>query len=439
MFRRLHGCGNGVEDSYSIGDRRTSDVVVRVLTPAGRDEWVYCHYSVLVDNSKYFSDRLSDNWPTCKILDARNCVEVNCEESDFDYHITVLRLLYDVSHISASESWHGVKNALGILKVATELGCPEIIASCVEYLEAMPWEEAEEEEILQTVPSLGSQAKPILARLQPVEQSEIVKIYLSGLKFATSSPPPGMNDLKSSVQEQLEYLLTEDDDAPLLESSGEIKFKTKECMKRLLSTFVGLLESLSRELKSSEAFADNFLLLQSQLSDLLWACQILSKFESMRGVVTTWIDISTSLIKVVDVPSSETKILKTKLKVIEVTTKILEAIAYGTVILEPALRLHMVKVWLPFVRATKPEIDAACTEEEEDSVSLKVDTELWPSLESAFVSMIAALPSAVQAEILTEWLGDQHVHYPDLTEAFEVWCYRSKVAKKRMASFGPFL
>ncbi|KAI3881324.1 hypothetical protein MKW92_031067 [Papaver armeniacum] len=47
-----------------------------------------------------------------------------------------------------------------------------------------------------------------------------------------------------------------------------------------------------------------------------------------------------------------------------------------------------------------------------------------------------SLPSGDQAEILTQWLGTHHIQYPDLAEAFEVWCYRSKVAKRRLTLLG---
>lgn len=36
---------------------------------------------------------------------------------------------------------HNVKSALGILCVAKELDCPLVATACVNYLEAVPWEE----------------------------------------------------------------------------------------------------------------------------------------------------------------------------------------------------------------------------------------------------------------------------------------------------------
>lgn len=416
---------------HTIGDRSTSDVVVRIRTPEGRDERVYCHSCILVDKSKYFADRLSDNWPTCQILDSRNCVEVYCEESDFDYHVTVLRLFYVMTDGSVSDAWNGVKNAIGILRVAVELECPKIITSCVEYLEAVPWEEAEEEEILKIIPGMGSQVEPILARLQPVNATAIMKIFLSTIRFATSSPPSPMNDLKISAQEQLEYMLTEDDDAPLLPADDIIKLEVLQCVKRMFTRFNNLVDSFLYESQVSVSEAGKIPLFQSYLTDLSWACQLLGKLESMRDFVYCWVEISENIVKIVD-PDPQVEMVEIKSKVLEVTSKVLEAIGYGNVVLPTAKRLHMVKVWLPFVRLTRPLMDAANADDEQDA-RIKIDGEFWQSLESTFVSLILTLPSCDQANILTEWLANEHVQYPDLTEAFEVWCYRSKVAKRRLA------
>ncbi|KAL3532172.1 hypothetical protein ACH5RR_005693 [Cinchona calisaya] len=390
--------------SIRIGDRLTSDVVVRLRTEEGRDDWVYCHSHILVDKSKYFADRLSDNWPTCQILDSRNCVEVYCEESDFDYHVNVLRLFYVMRYGSVSDMWHGVGNAIGMLQVAVKLECPQIITSCVEYLEAVPWEESEEEEILKIIPGMGSQVEPILARLQPVNPTAVVKIFLSTLQFATSSPPSQMNDLKTSAQEQLEYMLTEDDDAPLLSADEVIKLEVLQCVKRLFMRFKYLVESLLCRCQESVSETGEIELLQSYLIDLSWACQILAKLECLKDFIHSWMELSESIIKVVNLANP---VIETNLKVLEVTAKVIEAIGYGTVVLPAAKRFDMVKVWLPFARIMKPLINTFSADDENE-LTLKID----------------------------EWLGCEHIQYPDLTEAFEVWCYRSKVAKRRLALLG---
>ncbi|XP_024028406.1 BTB/POZ domain-containing protein At3g05675 [Morus notabilis] len=439
----MESIGSETRTSCRFGDRSTSDVVVRLRTHDGRDDWIYCHSHILIENCKYFADRLSENWPTCQIIDSRNCVEVYCRESDFDYRVTVLRLFYVTVDGSVEDMWHGVKNALGILRVASELGCPKIVTACVNYLEAVPWEEAEEEEILKTIPNMGSPVEPILARLQPVKPSAIRRIFLSSIQFAMSSPPPSMNDIKSSAQEQLEYMLTEDDDSPLLIADDEIKSTVKECVNRLFFRFNNLIEGMLCEPMDSSSEEGKMQMFQYLLSDLSWGCQMLNKLEIMRDFVHNWMDASDKIVKVVEQANPTAEIIETKSKVIEVAAKVLEAIGYGTVILPTAKRLHVVKVWLPFVRITKPLIDSLTSHDDHDhdhdndeTPTLKIDTELWQSLESTFVSIILALPSGEQAEILMEWLANEQVQYPDLTEAFEVWCYRSKVAKRRLSSLG---
>uniref|UniRef100_A0A1J3HXL9 BTB/POZ domain-containing protein n=1 Tax=Noccaea caerulescens TaxID=107243 RepID=A0A1J3HXL9_NOCCA len=428
------------EASYTFGDRSSSDIVVRLRNEEGRDDWIYCHSKILTEKSQYFADRLSDKWPTCKILDSRYCVEVICQESNYDHHINFLRLLYVVSDdVPEDNLCHNVKSALGILCVAKELSCSQIVTACVNYLEAVPWEEGEEEEILRIIPGIGPEAEPVLARLQPVDQSAVVGIFVSAFRFATSSPPLPLCDVKSSAQEQIEYMITEDDDAPLLVADEEIKTEVKECVKSLFVRFFHCLEAVSLKPGVDSSKNECFRMV---VSDLSWAFQILTKMEMVREFVVTWVDSSEKLVKVVE--QLETAVAETveiRIKVVEVTAKVIEAIGYGTVILPTAKRLQMVKLWLPFVRNTKPLVDSAVVtdndndNDEKEAVRCKIDGEIWQALESSFVSIILALPSSDQAEILTEWLSKSGL-YPDLTEAFEVWCYRSKVAKRRLGLVG---
>ncbi|XP_072963986.1 BTB/POZ domain-containing protein At3g05675 [Typha angustifolia] len=414
-----------------MGDRTTSDVVVRLRTHEGRDHWFYCHSEILIAKSKYFAERLSEDWPTCQILDSRYCVEVYCQEVEFNFHVSALRLLY----VTEPCTWHGVRNTIGILQVAVHLGCHQMACDCVEYLEAVPWEEADEEEMLRTIPHLGSHYEHILARLQPVDPTAVIGIFISALHFATSSPPPSMQELKSSAQDQLEYMLTEDDDAPLLAfDNNVIKSEVKNCATDLLTRFSNFLESLSR--KSTVTVLDMNMKhdFHSFLSDISWVCQILNKMEMMKDLVHYWVGSSPNIVR-----ATEQAILgdnhETRLKVVEVTAKVLEAIGSGNVILPSAMRLCAVNIWIPFVQETRHLAEQVDLDAEETS-NVVLDSEIWQGLESAIVSTVLTLPSGCQAEILAEWLRSKHVRYPDLKEAFEVWCYRSKVAKRRLALLG---
>lgn len=416
-----------------IGDRATSDVVVRLRTPEGRDEWLYCHSAVLAAGSTYFAERLSDDWPTCQILGSRYCVEVYCQELDLSSHVNALRLLYAAEPCSR----FGVRGALGVLQAAVHLGCSQIAAACVGYLESVSWDEADEEEILRIVPSLGPQYECVLARLRPIDPAPVTSIFLSAFRLATLSPPAGpARELKSAAQEQLEYMLTEDDDAPLLALDNDaVKSQVKECVSGLLSRFSDFITSITSNRKEAP-FGGNDSELQQELHslvcDISWVCQVLSKLEMMKFLVIYWVGVSSDVVKAVEAVCTGFDCLKTRLKVVEVSAKVLEAVAFGNIVLATEKRCHAVNVWIGFAGRTKSSVDQADDDSvEKEKVSL--DNEVWQVLESAFVSIVLTLPSNSQAEILSEWLQSKHVKYPDLTEAFEAWCYRSKVAKRRLA------
>ncbi|KAK8460351.1 hypothetical protein SEVIR_2G316500v4 [Setaria viridis] len=421
-----------------IGDQATSDVVVRLRTPEGRDEWLYCHSAVLAAGSTYFADRLSDAWPTCQILGSRYCVEVYCQELDLSSHVTALRLLYAAEPCSR----FGVRGALGVLQAAVNLGCAQIAAACAGYIESAPWDEADEEEILRTVPGLGAQYEYILARLRPIDPAPVTSIFLSAFRHATRSSAAGpARELKSAAQEQLEYMLTEDDDTPLVALDNiDVKSQVKECVTGLLNRFSDFLSSVPTKQKETPLVGDNGELqqeLHTFVCDVSWVCQVLSKLEMVKCIVLYWVGVSSDVVEAVDAVCPGHDCLNTRLKVVEVSAKVLEAVAFGNIVLPTEKRRHMVNVWIAFAGTTKALIVQADRDDDDDgdveTPKANLDNEIWQGLESAFVSIVLTLPSNSQAEILSEWLQSKHVRYPDLTEAFEAWCYRSKVAKRRFS------
>uniref|UniRef100_A0ACD5YEW1 Uncharacterized protein n=1 Tax=Avena sativa TaxID=4498 RepID=A0ACD5YEW1_AVESA len=431
-----------------IGDRATSDVVVRLRTPEGRDEWLYCHSAVLAAGSDYFADRLSDAWPTCQILDSRYCVEVRCPDLDLSSHVTALRLLYAAEPVSR----FGVRGALGVLQAAEHLSCGRITAACADYLESAPWDEADEEEILATVPSLGgAQYDRVLARIRPADPAPATAIFLSAFRHATAA---ASRELKSAAQEQLEYMLTEDDDAPLLaldanSGSDTVKSQVKHFVAGLLSRFNNFTSSALT--KQIEAPSSNNGEIQQELhsfvSDISWMSQVLGKLDMMRCLAAYWVGASSDVVAAVEAACPGSECLKTRLKVVEISAKVLEAVAFGNVVLPAERRCHAVNVWIGFAGRTKHLVDQANCGDEDNSTScddgnngdaettakIDLDGEVWQSLESAVSAIVMTLPSNTQAEILSMWLQSNHAAFPDLTEAFDAWCYRSKVAKRRLS------
>lgn len=417
----------GVEDALKLGDRSTSDVIIHLKNRDGWIEQFYCHSSILSVKSKFFAKKISESQSTS--LDSHCCIEVSCSGSEYEHYVKLLRLLY-ISPESILDSWDSVQSALGVLQVAVTLCCEEITQSCIQYLEAAPWEEKEEEVILKTVASLGAAAMPILARIEPVDLSGAKNVFISAIRFATSTDisfPPFTNELKTSAQEQIEYMLVEDEDVPLVTADDDVKSEVKIGLSKMFSFMMEVMSLLSESDDSLEPAEKKVL---QSLSDVEWMCNILPKMDMMKDFVCLWSDISINILDVVQDKKFSCNIWSIKVKLMEVTGKVLEAVGYGHVILPALARVQLLKIWLPYIRMMKPLLDSKYADDA--AFAYKLDDDLCQGIEGAIVSLVSALPSNDQADILTDWMRAEQVRYPDLSEAFEVWCYRTKAAKRRL-------
>ncbi|RZR91957.1 hypothetical protein BHM03_00020148 [Ensete ventricosum] len=417
--------------THGFGDRTTSDVTVCLRNRDGRPEWFHCHSIILRRESKYFADRLPENHPTCQSLETGNCIEVHCTGNEYDNYVKLLKLLY-LSEESVLDSWDSVKSAIGVLRASVSLQCRSIIQSSILYLEAVPWEEDEEEEIIKVASSLGPEAQPLLARIKPVSTSDTKNVFLSAVRFAmsiTTSVPPFMDELKTSAQEQVEYMLLEDEDAPLVAVDEDVKSEVSTGLARMFVTLETALKMLALDFDQSLEAGEHQLL--QSLSDLEWMCNIVPKMEMMKEFVSGWAHVSDHILAVIQDEKYSSSLWSVKAKLIEVTGKALDAIGYGSVVLPAPFRVHFLKTWLPYIRKMKPLLDLKSMEDE--SFPYKMDGDLCQNVEGAITSLMLALPSNDQAEIFTDWMKrTEQLSYPDLSEAFEVWCYRTKAAKRRL-------
>lgn len=407
----------------SLGDQIKKDIIICLKDREGRPEWFCSNSSILTVKSKYFARRLSNP-------DTSNLIEIKCSEFNYDHHVNLLKLL----HLPADlilESFNSVKSTLGILEVAVAFQCEEIIQCCIQFLEAVPWEDKEEEQILKAVSKLGAIAMPILARIQPVDLTATKNVFVSAVRVATSigGPcPPFGDELKSSAQEQVEYMLGEDEDTPLITADDEVRSVVRMGLSKICSSFEKELSSLLTGPNYASETAESQLL--RSLSDLEWMCNILPKMDLMKDFVSNWVDMSNKVLGVIEDQKLDSHAWGLKIKLIEVTSKVLDAVGYGSVILPAPGRVTLLKTWLPYIRKMKPLLESKGSEE--TGFPYKMDEELCQSIEGAMVSLVLALPSNDQADILADWMKTHQVRYPDLSEAFEVWCYRTKSAKRRL-------
>ncbi|XP_024518347.1 BTB/POZ domain-containing protein At3g05675 [Selaginella moellendorffii] len=407
--------GAGEREILKLGDRSTSDVIVRVGTP-GRDCSFYAHSAVLRPRSSCLAANLAKG---------SDSILLGCCEEDFDYYVILFRIFYAMQEDFSSgscgivaEECCNVKTTIGVAKVATELGCEAIVEKCFTFLEGVSWNEGEEEEMLQALSAgICSSDDPVLARLRTVDSAVVREVFLSAIIAATRESDAGVSiKRKVSAQEQIEYMLVEDDDAPLITSDSQIKSAFREKFCELFHRFKDV---ITIEGGGAETFEDAIL---EKLADVSWASRVLSRLGSLDELVLAWSDFSPEIVFVFQDPALSSGI---KLKVMEITSKVLEAVGYGNVLIPPTQRTGLVKAWLPFVRDMKMVLlEAECVEE---------TMLLYNSIEAAINSLVLSLPSDDQGVILAEWLKNERASYPDLSEAFEVWCFRSKAAKRRLS------
>ncbi|KAL5551541.1 hypothetical protein UlMin_001717 [Ulmus minor] len=405
-----------------LADQDGNDTIICLKDREGRLERFYFNLSVLTDKSRYFVHQLSQP-------ESSNCIDIQCSEFNYDHHVKFLGLLKLPAH-SILESFNSVKSAIGVLEVAVGFQCEEIVKCCIEYLEAIPWEDKEEELILKAVSKLGPVAMPILARVQPVDLTATKSVFISAVRFAMSigEPcPPFGDELKTSAQEQIEYMLGEDEDLPLVTADDEVRSVVRMGLSKSCGSFENELSSLLLDPNFDTETAEAKIL--NSLSDLEWMCNILPKMDLMKDFVSNWIDVSANVLAVVEDKKLDSLMWGLKTKLIEVTAKVLEAVGYGHVILPAPSRVTLLKTWLPYIRKIKPLLDSKGSDAD---FRHKMDEDLCQSIEGAIVLLILLLPSNDQADILADWMKAEQVRYPDLSEAFEVWCYRTKSAKRRL-------
>ncbi|RDX69434.1 BTB/POZ domain-containing protein, partial [Mucuna pruriens] len=267
--------------------------------------------------------------------------------------------------------------------------------------------------------------------IKPVDLSTTKEMFVSAIRFAVSIEGPCFpfgDELRISAQEQVDYMLGEDVDTTIIIADDEVQSVVRMGVYNIIHSFEMGLSSLL--LDSTLEFEDGYNRIMKRVSDLEWMCIVLPKMDLMKNFVSNWAEISSKILGIIEDKKLDHDTWGLKLKLIEVACKVLEAVSYGNVIIPAQCRVQLLKTWFPYVRKMKPLLDLKVVEE--TGFPYKMDEDLCQAIEGAIVSLILTLPSNDQADILADWIRSREVGYPDLSEAFEVWCYRTKSAKRRL-------
>ncbi|PNX69401.1 hypothetical protein L195_g056697 [Trifolium pratense] len=94
-----------------------------------------------------------------------------------------------------------------------------------------------------------------------------------------------------------------------------------------------------------------------RVSDLEWMCNVLPKMDLMKNFVSNWVAVSSKILLIIEDKKFDHVMWGLKVKLIEVTCKVLEAVSYGSVIVPAPSRVQLLKTWFPYVRKMKPLLD----------------------------------------------------------------------------------
>lgn len=270
-----------------------------------------------------------------------------------------------------------------------------------------------------------------IPNIKPVDLSTTKDMFVSAVRFAVSIEGPCFpfgDELRISAQEQVDYMLGEDGDTTVIMADDEVQSVVRMGVYNIIHSFEMDLSSLL--LDSTLEFEGVYNRIMKRVSDIEWMCNVLPKMDLMKNFVSNWASISGKILGIIENKKLDHAMWGLKVKLIEVACKVLEAVGYGSVILPAPGRVQLLKTWFPYVRKMKPLLDLKAVED--SGFPYKMDEDLCQAIEGAIVSLILTLPSNDQADILADWMRNREVGYPDLSEAFEVWCYRTKSAKRRL-------
>ncbi|CAO2815055.1 unnamed protein product [Amaranthus hypochondriacus] len=392
------------------------------------DIQIYLHSSALC-KAKYFSALLSDRWGRNKddleMKMKKKVQKLNLALSpkpgSINAHLMVLRLVYCDDLSCAINS---VESAILMLPVAMKLIFDDLVKQCVRFLEAVPWSEEEEDEILNLVPFLSEEeSKELLARVSTSRVDSCEKM-LDNLLISAKQNHPNLVPVKAFVARLLREFSSRDSSRRVLEKAFSMSLKVvKESMEEYSSPdFRG---------DHNETEAIQRLNLHNALTNgkhLLWLVERMVELRVAEMAVKEWSEqdsFAADLQRAFRddawrniVPGLPTVVLKC-------TSKLANAVASGNIIVAREVRLKLVKDWLPVLIVCK---DNASPVLPCHKPALHSATSLYLELEETFLRIISTLPMDDAQELLQQCLsfsarGSEDC--PHLITAFNTWFRRA--------------
>ncbi|KAK9727297.1 hypothetical protein RND81_05G272100 [Saponaria officinalis] len=379
------------------------------LTVSGTDGFkisMDVHRSVLAQKSRFFAEKLkSDGGVT-------HSVEI-CDCDDVDIYVETLVLMY--SHdLRKKLLGENVSKVLGLLKVSAAIMFEVGIISCLEYLEAIPWSEDEEEKVITCLSQLQLYepvSEDVLQRVS-TEQSTSAKaddIFLRMLNgVLQAKDDKARKEMKSLVSRLLNEDVPEGSNySPKMDVSRDTLYSL--CHRCLSALILCLSEATCLD----ENKQDRGVIMAEiarESDNMQWIVGILIDKKMGDEFVKLWAD------------QKELALLHSKIptmyrhEISRVTAQLCIAIGRGQVLVPKETRYALLNTWLEPLYEDFVWMKRACR-----FVDKKV-------VEDGLSQTILTLPLAQQQSILMNWFdrfltkGDD---CPNIQRAFEIWWRRA--------------
>ncbi|KAK1436252.1 hypothetical protein QVD17_02031 [Tagetes erecta] len=380
-----------------FNDPNSSDVRITLSSKDGMSVCMNGHRQILVSHSRFFAVKLlSKGGQLPYIVEIGDC-------DDIEVYIESIRLMYckDLRRKLMKED---VPKVLGILKVSAAIGFDAGVLSCLEYLEAAPWAEDEEEK----VSSLLSELQ--LEGAGPIEVLKRVSVDMTS----------GVDESKNN-EVILKLLHT------VLEGKDE---KARREMKALVAKMLHE-NSSHNDLRKESLYSacDKCLILlkrhflKASTGELQDAAQITRQADNLHFLLDILIDrqISEDFLKswasLTELSEVHSKVPPLhRYEISRVTARLFVGIGKGQLLASKDLRCLLLQTWLvPFYD------DFAWMKR----ASRGLDRHL---IEDGLGNTILTLPLTWQQEILMTWFErflNSSDDCPNIQRAFEVWWKRA--------------
>ncbi|KAJ8431275.1 hypothetical protein Cgig2_007608 [Carnegiea gigantea] len=383
-----------------FNEMNSSDIRVILSSRDGYSVDLSVHCPILVGHSRFFAGKLRGNG---LVGVGQLTVELtDCEE--VEVYVETLKLMYcrDLRRRLMREN---VSKVLGILKVSAAIGFDAGVLSCLEYLEATPWSEDEEEKVPSLLSELhikGRDASEVLQRVCPgttaaTEQNfdenevllKLLNIVLEG------KDEKARRDMKGLISKMLSESANQND------LTNESLYSACDgCLRKLGHHFLRAAASDFLEVDQIARQADN----------LHWILDILIDRQIAEDFLKTWVSQSEMSKAHSSVPPLH------RFEVSRVTGRLFMGIGKGQVLASKDLRCLLLQTWLvPFyddfgwMRRASKGLDRH-------------------SIEDGLSNTILTLPLAGQQDIFLAWFDrflNSGEDCPNIRRGFEVWWRRA--------------